>query len=135
MPRTQYTSTCCPNYLEERAAGGFDLICQTVMMYPQSPEARHPIPWAFAEEHVEGLSKMSAVVHKYGSHLVGQIPALNNWRPTGSDKEEAYGPSDITIRKIHGQKYVAMTKEQMPDYIAQAVNAATILKKSGWDGV
>ena len=123
------------NYLEERAAGGFDLICQTVMMYPQSPEARHPIPWAFAEEHVEGLSKMSAVVHKYGSHLVGQIPALNNWRPTGSDKEEAYGPSDITIRKIHGQKYVAMTKEQMPDYIAQAVNAATILKKSGWDGV
>ena len=101
------------NYLEERAAGGFDLICQTVMMYPQSPEARHPIPWAFAEEHVEGLSKMSAVVHKYGSHLVGQIPALNNWRPTGSDKEEAYGPSDITIRKIHGQKYVAMTKEQM----------------------
>lgn len=57
------------------------------MMYPQSPEARHPIPWAFAEEHVEGLSKMSAVVHKYGSHLVGQIPALNNWRPTDGDKE------------------------------------------------
>lgn len=123
------------NYLEERAAGGFDLICQTVMMYPQTGVTRHPVPWAFSDEYVDGLSSMSAVVHKYGSHLVGQIPALNNWRPTGSDKEEAYGPSDITIRQIHGQYYVPMTKEQMPDYIGQAVNAAKILKKSGWDGV
>ena len=123
------------NYLEERAAGGFDLICQTVMMYPQTGVTRHPVPWAFSDEYVDGLSSMSAVVHKYGSHLVGQIPALNNWRPTGSDKEEAYGPSDITIRQIHGQYYVPMTKEQIPDYIGQAVNTAKILRKSGWDGV
>lgn len=123
------------NYLEERAAGGFDLICQTVMMYPQTGVTRHPVPWAFSDEYVEGLSAMAAVVHKHGSHLVGQIPALNNWRPTGSDKEEAYGPSDITIRKIHGQVFVPMKKEQIPDYIGQAVNAAGILKKSGWDGV
>lgn len=123
------------NYLEQRAAGGFDLICQTVMMYPQTGVTRHPVPWAFSEEHVAGLASMSDVVHRYGSHLVGQIPALNNWRPTGSDMEEAYGPSDITVRKIHGQYFVPMKKEQIPDYIGQAVNAASILKKSGWDGV
>ena len=123
------------NYLEERAAGGFALICQTVMMYPQTGVTRHPVPWAFSDEYVPGLSAMAEVVHKHGSRLVGQIPALNNWRPTGSDKEEAYGPSDITIRKIHGQHFVPMSKEQIPDYIGQAVNAAGILKKSGWDGV
>ncbi len=123
------------NFLEERAAGGFSLIAQTVMMYPQTGTTRHPVPWAFSDEHVEGLSKMAEAVHKHDSHLIAQIPALNNWRPTGSDKEEAYGPSDITIRKIHGQYFVPMSKEQIPDYIAQAVNAARILKKSGWDGV
>lgn len=123
------------NYLEERAAGGFELICQTVMMYPQTGVTRHPVPWAFSDEYVPGLSSMAEVVHRHGSHLVGQIPALNNWRPTGSDREEAYGPSDITIRQIHGQYFVPMSKEQIPDYIAQAVNAASILKKSGWDGV
>ena len=37
------------NYLEERAAGGFELICQTVMMYPQSTVTRHPVPWAFSD--------------------------------------------------------------------------------------
>lgn len=134
-PETHMPTQMFLNYLEERAAGGFDLICQTVMMYPQTGVTRHPVPWAFSEDHVAGLASMSAVVHKYGSHLVGQIPALNNWRPTGSDKEEAYGPSNITIRKIHGQSYVAMAKEQIPDYIGQAVNAASILQKSGWDGV
>ena len=51
------------NYLEERAAGGFDLICQTVMMYPQTGLTRHPVPWAFSDEYVDGLSSMSAVVH------------------------------------------------------------------------
>ncbi len=123
------------NYLEERAAGGFSLITQTVMMYPQTGVTRHPVPWAFSDEYVPGLSSMAEVVHRHGSHLVAQIPALNNWRPTGSDKEEAYGPSDITIRKIHGQYFVPMKKEQIPDYIGQAVNAAKIIKKSGWDGL
>ena len=134
-PETHKPTQMFLNYLEERAAGGFSLITQTVMMYPQTGVTRHPVPWAFSDEYVPGLQSMAEVVHRHGSHLVAQIPALNNWRPTGSDKEEAYGPSDITIRKIHGQYFVPMKKEQIPDYIGQAVNAAKIIKKSGWDGV
>ncbi|TWH58027.1 2,4-dienoyl-CoA reductase (NADPH2) [Desulfitobacterium sp. LBE] len=123
------------NYLEERAAGGTALICQTVCFYPRLKSQLnhlHPLPLGYGEEHLPHLSKMAEVVHKHGGLIVGQPYAVHDWKPAPEEKEEYWGPSTLSVSK-HSPK--PMTKEHIRIFKENIVQCCVILQKAGWDGV
>ncbi|ACL22603.1 NADH:flavin oxidoreductase/NADH oxidase [Desulfitobacterium hafniense DCB-2] len=120
------------NYLEERSKGGYALICQSVAFYPR--QSRHPLPNAYAPEHLPHLRAMAEAVHKHGGLLVGQALALHDWRRNTNEPEGHFGPSDIQILKGVGP-FQTMTKEDIKTYATQVANCGKILQAAGWDGI
>ena len=123
------------NYLEERAAGGTALICQTVVFFPRNLKPhQHPLPYAYCDNDLTHLRAMADVVHKYGGLLVGQPWAVHDWKPSAEEEEKPWGPTEITILKsMH--PFTPMTKEHIEIFKAQMIQCAVTLQKAGWDGV
>lgn len=123
------------NYLEERAAGGTALICQTVAFFHRNLKPhQHPLPYAYSDEHLPHLRSMAEVVHKHGGLLFGQPWAVHDWKPSHEDEEKPWGPTEITVSKIF-PPFTAMTKEHIEIFKAQIIQCAITLQKAGWDGV
>lgn len=121
------------NYLEERAAGGTALICQTIAFYPRIVnEHLHPLPLGFADEHLPYLRAMAERVQKHGGLIIGQPYAVHDWKPTPDADEEYWGPSTKTISKLIPKP---MTKEHIETFKKNVVQCAVTLQKAGWDGV
>jgi len=125
------------NYLEERAAGGTALICQTVCPYKRDvpvDSPLHPLPGCYDESCLPAMRAMADAVHKHGGLIVGQPWPVHDWKPTDEDEEKPYGPSEIVILKgMH--PFTPMTKEHIELLKAQLVKCARLLKEAGWDGV
>jgi 2,4-dienoyl-CoA reductase (NADPH2) len=123
------------HYLEERAAGGTALICQTICFYPRLPsqmEHLHPLPLGFADEHLPHLGKMAEVVHQHGGLIIGQPYAVHDWKPAPEELEEYWGPSTKSISKLIPK---AMTKDHIEKFKKDVVQCCLTLQKAGWDGV
>lgn len=123
------------NYLEERAAGGTALMCQTVCFYPRlesQKEHLHPLPLGYCEEHLPYLSKMAEVVHKHDGLIIGQPFAVHDWKPYPEDEEKYWGPSTKTISKMIP---TPMTKDHIELFKKQFIQCCVILQKAGWDGI
>ncbi|WP_019240272.1 MULTISPECIES: oxidoreductase [Bacillus] len=122
------------NYLEERAAGDMALICQTVAFFHRKPEKGHPLPFAYNDQHVEGLKQMANIVQKHGGILIGQPWAVHDWKPNDEDEEKPWGPSETVILKgMH--PFTTMSKEHIEIFKKQMVQCSLTLQKAGWDGV
>lgn len=127
------------NYLEERAAGGTALICQTVSPFhrefaDESALHVHPLPGAFSDDHLPGLRKMAEVVHKHGSLLVGQPWTVHAWKPDDEEHEKPWGPTPQVILKGM-PPFTPMEKRHIDMFINHYVMTARYIKKAGWDGV
>jgi NADH:flavin oxidoreductases, Old Yellow Enzyme family len=120
------------NYLEERAQGGFALICQSVAFYPR--QSRHPLPNAYSGEHIPHLRAMADVVHKHGGLLAGQALSVHDWRRSPDEPEGHFGPSAIVMRKGM-PPFQTMTKEDIKIFTAQVANCGKILQAAGWDAI
>jgi len=120
------------NYLEERAAGGTALICQTIAFFPREKTHGHPLPLGFSDEHIPGLKGMAEAVKKHGGLIIGQPWAVHDWKPNGEEDEKPWGPTDITFSRF---PFTAMTKEHIEILKAQMIQCSVILQKAGWDGV
>lgn len=121
------------NYLEERAAGGTALICQTIAFYPRKvTEHLHPLPLGYSDEHLPYLRAMAESVHKHGGLIIGQPYAVHDWKPTPEAEEEYWGPSTKTVSKLIPKP---MTKEHIETFKRNVVQCCVILQKAGWDGV
>lgn len=121
------------NYLEERAAGGTALICQTIAFYPRIVTGHlHPLPLGFSNEHLPYLRAMAERVQKHGGLIIGQPYAVHDWKPTPDADEEYWGPSTKTISKLIPNP---MTKEHIETFKKNVVQCAVTLQNAGWDGV
>ncbi len=120
------------NYLEERAAGGMGLICQTISPWRRSTEVRHPLVCGADEDCISELKKMADAVHKHGGLLVGQPWCVHLWCPSDGRPERTYGPSEKSWRE---PPYARMTLEDIEIFKSQIVNCARILQQAGFDGV
>jgi 2,4-dienoyl-CoA reductase (NADPH2) len=121
------------NYLEERAAGGTALICQTIAFYPRTITGHlHPLTLGFSDEHLPYLRAMAERVHKHSGLIFGQPYAVHDWKPTPEADEEYWGPSTKTVSKLIPNP---MTKEHIVTFKQNVVQCCVTLQKAGWDGV
>lgn len=122
------------NYLEERAKGEMALICQTVAFFYRNPEHGHPLPYAYDDNHIEGLKRMTNSVKKHGGLLIGQPWAVHDWKPSDDEVEKPWGPTETVILKGM-TPFTRMEKEHIEIFKKQIVRCSLILQKAGWDGV
>lgn len=127
------------NFMEERAAGGLALMCQTVLPFsrrdrPDGLPHVHPLPGAYDDECLPGLIAMAESVHKHDCLLVGQPWFVHDWKPDDEHVEKPWGPSPIVILKGM-EPFNTMEKRHIEMLKNQMVNCALTIKKAGWDGV
>lgn len=126
------------NYMEERAAGGLALMCQTVAPYyrgdPPPGSHSHPLPGGYDKKCLPGLKAMAEAVHKHDGLLVGQPWFVHEWKPDDEDQEKPWGPSDVVILKGM-PPFATMEKRHIEMFKRQMVNCALLIKEAGWDGV
>lgn len=127
------------NYMEERAAGGIGLMCQTVLPFtrrdrPEGLPHVHPLPGCYDDECLPGLAAMAEVVHRHDGLLVGQPWFVHDWKPDDEHIEKPWGPSSVVI--LRGMTpFTPMEKRHIEMFKKQMVNCALYLRKAGWDGV
>lgn len=127
------------NYMEERAAGGLALMCQTVLPFtrrdrPAGLPHVHPLPGCYDDECLPGLEAMADAVHRHDCLLVGQPWFVHDWKPDDEHVEKPWGPTPIVVLKgMH--PFTPMEKRHIRMFKDQMVNCALYLKKAGWDGV
>lgn len=127
------------NFMEERAAGGLALMCQTVLPFTRKDRPAglpdvHPLPGAYDDDCLPGLRAMAEVMHKHDSLLVAQPWFVHDWKPDDEHVEKPWGPSEVVILKgMH--PFTPMEKRHIEMFKQQMVNCALICKKAGWDGV
>lgn len=127
------------NYMEERAAGGLALMCQTVLPFtrkdrPEGLPPVHPLPGAYDEDCLPGLAAMSNVVHKHDCVLVGQPWFVHDWKPDDENIEKPWAPSNINVN-VGRTQWNVMEKRHIEMFKKQMVNCSLLLQKAGWDGV
>jgi 2,4-dienoyl-CoA reductase (NADPH2) len=127
------------NYMEERAAGGLGLMCQTVLPFtrkdrPEGLPHVHPLPAAYDDDCLPSLRSMAAVVQKHNCVLVGQPWFVHDWKPDDEHVEKPWGPSEVVILKGM-TPFTPMEKRHIEMFKDQMVNCALTLQKAGWDGV
>ena len=125
------------NYMEERAAGGLGLMCQTIAPFYRDvdPESSiHPLPGCYDEACLPSMRAMAEVIHKHDGLLVGQPWFVHDWKPDDEDEEKPWGPSEVVILKgMH--PFTPMEKRHIEMFKRQMVNCSLLLKEAGWDGV
>ena len=127
------------NYLEERAAGGLGLMCQTVLPFtrkdrPEGLPPVHPLPAAYDEDSLPGLTAMAEVVRRHDCALVGQPWFVHDWKPDDEHVEGPWAPTNVNVN-VGRTKWNVMERRHMDMFIGQMVNCALLLQKAGWDGV
>lgn len=122
-------------YLEAQAEGEAAMIIQTICPWERKEEdGFHPLPCCYDESCIPDLKRMSDVVHKHGGLLCGQPYYVHDWKPSDSEPESSWGPSDIAILSFMGG-FQTMTLQHIEDFKKQFFNAAKILKESGFDAI
>lgn len=127
------------NYMEERAAGGLGLMCQTVLPFTRKDRPKglhdvHPLPGCYDDDCLPGLRAMAEATHKHDCVLVGQPWFVHDWKPDDEHVEKPWGPSDVVILKGM-EPFTPMEKRHIEMFKNQMVNCALTLQKAGWDGV
>jgi 2,4-dienoyl-CoA reductase (NADPH2) len=123
------------NYLEERAAGGYALILQSIAFFRKSPDEPEGImPAAYKKEHIAGLKQAAAIVHKHGAYIAGQAISLHAWRLRDDAPLEQWGPSDVRLMK-NSPPVREMAKADIAVFREQIVQSAKILQAGGWDAI
>lgn len=128
------------SYLAERAAGGTGLIVQTVVPWERNElEARnpmiHPLASCYDDCCIPDLKKYEVdPVHENGGLICAQIYCVHDWKPSPTEPESPWGPSDIAILKFMGG-FKAMTLEHIEEFKRMYFNGVRVCRDAGFDAI
>jgi 2,4-dienoyl-CoA reductase-like NADH-dependent reductase (Old Yellow Enzyme family) len=121
------------NLLTELARGEVGLIITGFTYVSRVGKSRPGQTGIHKDELVSPFTELTRAVHKEGGTIVMQIMHAGCNSFTIPEGEYALGPSPIKMPQ--GCDVRAMTKVEISETVADFVNAAVRVKKSGFDGV
>ena len=131
----------CKNYYQERAKGGTGLIMTSFCFVDPSGQAEPCQLRCYDVSHLPALKRISDGVHYYGGKTFLQLHHAGRATSTELTGSELIAPSAIPITLKVGEEMVTMeTPREMThkdiEYIrGRYVNAASLAKRAGFDGV
>jgi 2,4-dienoyl-CoA reductase-like NADH-dependent reductase (Old Yellow Enzyme family)/thioredoxin reductase len=122
-------------YYEERAKGGAGLIITEVTMVNGEHGRHNPHQLAaFGDNHIEGLGRLAAAVHRHGAKIFVQLYHPGNQTFCALIGQPVLTPSGV-ISRVLEQEARVMTADEIKSLVGQFADAAARAKTAGIDGV
>ena len=122
-------------YMEEKAKGGFAMICTENIAVTEVAKGYQWIPGLWKDEHIPGFKDMTDRMHKYDTVVIAQLNHPGRQSSEQFAHKQSWAPSAIPD-PYHNQEIPhEMTVEEIHKTVADFGDAALRAKKAGFDGV
>ena len=122
-------------YMEEKAKGGFAMICTENIAVTEVAKGYQWIPGLWKDDHIPGFKDMTDRIHKYDTVVIAQLNHPGRQSAEQFAHKQSWAPSAIPD-PYHNQEIPhEMTIEEIHKTVADFGDAALRAKKAGFDGV
>lgn len=123
------------DYYDEKSQGGYIslIIIEHSFIAPEGKAHQAQLSIS-SDKDIEGLKKLSDIIHKNGSKTVMQINHAGSAANQDITGYQAVGPSAI-VNPRQGVRPKELTKAEIKNIIDEFAAAALRVKKAGFDGV
>ena len=120
-------------YMEEKAKGGFAMICTENIAVTEVAKGYQWIPGLWKDDHIPGFKDMTDRIHKYDTVVIAQLNHPGRQSAEQFAHKQSWAPSAIPD-PYHNQEIPhEMTIEEIHKTVADFGDAALRAKKAGFE--